>query len=123
MKNYIILFFALALILLGCKKYEEGPALSLRSEENRLLGLKQIEKYTVDGVDSTSSIFLFQHHECSGKMFFSRTESLNPDQYALPNCLPFGWDGKGGWWDFVDGENKKLAFYTSIYIGNSSRIE
>ena len=39
----------------SCKKYEEGPCISLRSPEKRLLGYYSILSYTINGEDSLSA--------------------------------------------------------------------
>lgn len=48
--------FALALILftaIGCGRYEDGPCISFRSAENRIIGKWKVEYFEVDGVDIT----------------------------------------------------------------------
>jgi hypothetical protein len=40
----------------GCKKYEEGPAFSLRSKKDRVVGKWKVEKYLENGTDQTSSL-------------------------------------------------------------------
>ncbi len=53
MKNIIVIIAALAIVLTGCKKYEEGPSLSLRTKKARLVGEYSIAKYTYNGADQT----------------------------------------------------------------------
>ena len=36
-----------------CKRYPDGPIFSLRTVNNRLLGTYELEKYIVNGIDST----------------------------------------------------------------------
>lgn len=48
----ITLFISASLI--SCKKYEEGPALSLRSKKGRLCRTWRTESYSENGVDKTS---------------------------------------------------------------------
>jgi hypothetical protein len=56
MKNSLkIAFLAVIVIVTSCKRYEEGPFLSLRSPEKRLLGLWEITELKVDDVDFISS--------------------------------------------------------------------
>jgi hypothetical protein len=56
---------ALAIVALGaftmtaCKKYEEGPSLSLRSKKARMAGDWKVEAYYEDGVDKTSDYRTF----------------------------------------------------------------
>lgn len=53
-----ILFLAIVLTVIGngCKKYEEGPALSLRSKKGRVDNTWKIEKYYENGVDLTAAL-------------------------------------------------------------------
>lgn len=44
-----------AFILPSCKKYDDGPSLSLRSKKARIANTWKIESATVDGSDATSS--------------------------------------------------------------------
>lgn len=51
-----ITFIGLALSLFvitlpSCKKYEEGPAFSFKSPENRIIGKYSLEKYYINGVE------------------------------------------------------------------------
>lgn len=52
MKKIILFLIIIASITEGCKKYEEGPCISLRSAKNRLTGTFTITQYLVNGVDS-----------------------------------------------------------------------
>jgi hypothetical protein len=59
MRSKILLQFSVfALILsfafVGCKKYEEGPTLSLRTKRDRITNLWKFENVTYDGQDVTS---------------------------------------------------------------------
>lgn len=42
-------------LFLSCQKYEEGPAFSLRSAENKLTGLWEITELIVDDINYTST--------------------------------------------------------------------
>lgn len=46
MKKHIIFLLLGLIIITGCKKYEEGPALSLRSKEKRLCQEWNLDKFT-----------------------------------------------------------------------------
>ncbi|MBA4319098.1 MAG: hypothetical protein C0412_11925 [Flavobacterium sp.] len=52
MKRNVILALILLLLFASCK-YEDGPLISLRSKEKRLLGEWGVVSLTVDGIDST----------------------------------------------------------------------
>lgn len=51
-----ILVAAALLTLLSCRKYDEGPAFSLRSKKQRVANVWEIETYLVNGEDKTSTI-------------------------------------------------------------------
>jgi hypothetical protein len=57
MKKIIFLLIIISAINEGCKKYEEGPWLSLRSAKNRFYGYHTLVKYTVDDIDSLDSYY------------------------------------------------------------------
>jgi hypothetical protein len=42
-------------ILVSCTKFEEGPSISLLSVKNRIVGKWKLDKYLLDGADSTES--------------------------------------------------------------------
>lgn len=50
----IIVVFALIILIASCKKYPEGPSLSLRSKTERLSNTWRFTKVLEDGVDKTS---------------------------------------------------------------------
>ncbi|MCB0395212.1 MAG: hypothetical protein KDD36_01080 [Flavobacteriales bacterium] len=54
-RNLLIAFVAVACVLTACKKYEEGPAFSLRSAKARLSGDWKVASFSIDGVDQTAS--------------------------------------------------------------------
>jgi len=59
MKRIITLVVLAVFILIGtssCKKYEEGPMISLRTKTQRLAGEWKLDKATQDGVDITNSL-------------------------------------------------------------------
>ncbi len=55
-KIFSVLLLASLIVNAGCKKYEEGPAISLRSKKARLTGQWKIDKATdlEDGSDITA---------------------------------------------------------------------
>ena len=55
MKKLIALFFlSFVLLVSSCKKYPEGPAISLRTKSERIANTWKISKYLEDNVDKTS---------------------------------------------------------------------
>jgi hypothetical protein len=58
MRNYskfLLIALVIAIVLPSCKKYEEGPAVSLRSKKARLVYTWQVVQVLKDGVDITTS--------------------------------------------------------------------
>ena len=51
MKNAVIYLFLALFAISGCKKYDEGPAISLRSKEKRLCQEWKLDSYLVNGED------------------------------------------------------------------------
>ena len=57
-----MLFAALSVLALhtsSCKRYEEGPAFTLRTAKARLVNTWEIEKYMVNGEDITALVLPF----------------------------------------------------------------
>jgi hypothetical protein len=55
MKKYFFMLFIAVLLLDACK-YEHGPFLSCRTKTQRITGVWDVDKYLVDGADSTRQI-------------------------------------------------------------------
>jgi hypothetical protein len=56
----LLAVFLLCIIAGGCKKYEDGPAISFTSKANRLFGYWQMEKWILNNVEQTAQ-YQFQH--------------------------------------------------------------
>ncbi len=69
MKTKIIFYLILILGLsfTGCKKYEEGPALSLRSKTARVANTWKVELFTINGIDNTSALTSINYSETYDK--------------------------------------------------------
>ncbi len=53
--RYALVAAVALLFVASCSKFEDGPAISLRSKENRLIGNWRLTKWTEKGVDVTDS--------------------------------------------------------------------
>jgi len=102
--KYILLFLLLAFCFTDCKKYPEGPWISLRSKEKRLLGNWKVQKYLIDGVDSTSTKF---PNLSSSVCVYS---FAHYGQYVDDGCYSTG--GKWGW------GNKKESLIVGLEFGS-----
>lgn len=60
MKKISVLITVLGIVLIttveSCKKYPEGPAISLRSRSERLANTWRVENYKINGSDRTSLV-------------------------------------------------------------------
>ncbi|MBA4319099.1 MAG: hypothetical protein C0412_11930 [Flavobacterium sp.] len=61
-----IIYTLIILLLFAACKYEDGPVVSLRSKEKRLLGDWSVMSLTIDGVDSTQ----YYNDSCGCKLRF-----------------------------------------------------
>jgi hypothetical protein len=77
MKKTIFLLIAITMLFTNCKKkYEEGPAISLRSVMHRLYGVYQLTSYTVDGIESLDS-----YNDSLSLTFTIRYDDYNEETY------------------------------------------
>ena len=104
------LFFSLALgltvtftVLTGCKKYPEGPALSLRSRAARLENTWKVVSVTLNGQDITSQFSAINYTETYDK----------EGNYSYNSAL----DSGSGKWEF---QNDDLEIRRSGVSGQSS---
>lgn len=49
----LVFCFSVMMLFFGCKKYPDGPLLSLRTKEHRMVGNWDVEYFSVNGYDST----------------------------------------------------------------------
>lgn len=54
-KNILFIILIIGASLTSCKKYEDGPAFSLRSKTARVANTWKVESYTINGTDYTST--------------------------------------------------------------------
>ena len=67
MKIFLGCFLLAAVIFTGCKKYEDGPAFSLRSKTERVANTWVVESYTINGTDYTSTLTNINYTETYDK--------------------------------------------------------
>lgn len=110
------LLFCFAFLLITCKKYPEGPLLSLRTKMARITGVWEVEYYEVDNIDSTSHLvaspysygFYFQKgpSSCVG-------DGMHPLDLLMNNQDP----SRCGGWDLSTNKNSILIGLNSSAIG------
>lgn len=113
------------LTITGCKKYEDGPLISLRSREARVANTWKIDNYKVNGTDYTSLMggysetftksggysyessilngsgtWKFRNHDEE----IALTGTVNQDNYTL---VILKLEEKEFWYYYMDGDDKK----------------
>lgn len=86
---YILLL--LVLIIAGCKKYDEGPAFTLKSKKERLANKWRIERYYMNGEDKTAQLD-------SMYMSFEFTRDGKYQEIMAHHTMSYVDDGK---WEFI----------------------
>ena len=86
----------------GCKKYEEGPAISFRSRAARVANTWKVEKYIKNGVDETA-----QKYSASGDKR-NYTETYTKDGFYSYSYIDDKNDSKSGSgkWEFQNKDNE-----------------
>lgn len=113
-KKYSILFSLLAIGIGGCKKYPEGPMISFRTKEQRIIGTWNIEKYLIDQVDST----YLKYPSCTIDF------TANGHQVSA-HLVSIDCDSSGGYWSLEDRKTQ-LTFshftkLTPIYLQSNMK--
>lgn len=79
MKKFFLLLLVF-LFLYGCKKYEDGPSLSLRPKKWRLSGSWHVEQMLVNGQDMTSAYYpnheYYESYEVGGSFTYTAGTSI-----------------------------------------------
>lgn len=118
MKKKILYLLILILFFAACK-YEDGPAISLRSKTNRLLKEWKIEKMIVDGSDSTQQYI--DSCGCNIEFYWDQIISNVENKVYLRNCkynpnsgaTPSHYCCPNGYFEFQD--HKKILRVNSIH--------
>lgn len=126
--RYSILLVTFSLfIFTACKKYEDGPFISLRSKMSRVENTWRVESYTVNGVDSTATLININYtetYEKSGAFSYASTAGKSSGSWDFllekNDILRSGVLGQGAtskilhilklkdkefWYEVVDGAN------------------
>jgi len=60
LKIKLIYIYLIFIVLLSCKKYEDGPLVSFRSKQARIVGRWELDKVIVNGVEKRDDLFFFR---------------------------------------------------------------
>jgi hypothetical protein len=125
MKKVRIISVALIVLLIAgampsCKKYEEGPLLSLRSKDSRLVNKWKFDKYIVNNTDYTPSILEGSYIE------FSENGDFAMDVYPVEGASTEDTITVTGTWEFASGKtsldiNMKYT-YEDFWSGNEVTV-
>ncbi len=107
---YFFLLFLLASVLFTCKKYPEGPRISLRTKVQRLEGRWVVEKYLIDGADSTAVKY---PNEC----YYNITNKEHTSKISS-SC-----DSTDGRWEFNDNRTSLILKSRKSPLVLTSNIE
>jgi len=114
-KLYLLTLFALSLLLINsCKKYEDGPLLSLHTKKHRIMGTWDVEYFSINNFDSTSYL--------KGQPFYGMYSFGKGDLWGNPG--PAGYQSEtsylSGNWRF---EEKKEAIHITFnsYLSSDNR--
>ena len=113
----IIFFFVIVVFIINasCKKYPDGPLLSLHSKLERLCRTWDVSTFTINGVDSTSYL--------KNQIFYGTYQFLTPqgDEPGMANYITKNSNYQGlGSWDFSNRKKSIILyfdFHGSPYFG------
>lgn len=104
MPRITIYLFLFILLFSSCKKYDEGPWISFYSKDKRLIGTWEVEKFTVNGYDSSHYFRKYDSPKFAiveSGLFISLSDVL-----TAPNNPR---KGLSGYWNFED-KKKELKW-------------
>ena len=123
MRPLLLIALVVLVGLGGCNKYEEGPALSLRSALDRVAGTKKVVWYKVNGVDSLSHFLDVTFAGCENSFVFTDEDDTSPDRntYIIINCVDSLNQSTTGKWRFV--AKNKTKIYIRIVVSTKLGIQ
>lgn len=113
---FFIITIVFLIILTACKKYPEGPTLSLRTKSARLSNSWKIQSYKFNSMDSTTFVknYLFNNY----LLTINKQGSYSMQYNAVLGFLSFPFNEAGKW---VFSNNKKDVIFTKE-SGNTSAV-
>ena len=114
MKNKLMMVLGLVVIFTGCKKYEEGPAISLTPRAERIANTWVIEKATSEGNDVTEN---FDQYEI---YFTSDGDSELSADYEVFG-ITYSTETQGTW-EFQNDDENLAVDYADDDFDNTYQI-
>lgn len=116
------LYFTFILLFLTSCKYEEGPAISLRTKKQRLTGTWELAKYQRNFANVDTTSFLLHLDKDDTGIKFGNTQST-PDE---PSVSPFKWSFESRKENLVIEEESQNFYrkteYTIMRLTNNELI-
>ena len=111
LKNLILLLTVFAFVLTAsCKKYPDGPLLSLYTRQHRVVGYWDVEYFSINGNDSTSYL---KSNSLYGKYDFGKSQNGRADFLYYNNAHTYSAEG---YWAFDNDDQ-----YIKIDITHASQ--
>jgi len=105
-KNILLLLALTFILASSCKKYPDGPLLSLRTKQHRICGDWKVEYFSINGYDSTAYL---QSQNLYGFYVFSEPKEGHPGDFAYNSFGNYSndsslWYSSEGTWEFKDNK-------------------
>jgi len=119
-KTFIITLILLSLFVSSCKKYEDGPLISLKSKNSRLTGEWKLVSYTYETTtnDVTTTISSFNGttmEEFQNSYPYAHSLIINKDgTYTSKETKNYFTQGFSSNWSWFSGSKNKNQLYLGI---------
>jgi hypothetical protein len=116
MKHFLALvFLGMSVLFFQCKKYPEGPTISLRSKAERLANSWKVQKLLINNVDSTTA---FTNVLKDYTVNITKTGSYNTSYYVTIPVFGNISNTESGTWAFSSDKKNVMLTPQSITIGS-----
>ena len=99
-RNYITFAIIIAAVFEGCKKYPDGPVLSIFTKQQRVVNKWKVDYFSINDYDSTNYLLSKPY---IGSYIFSKEKEGHADFTYLSDDHHYG---AGGEWEFKDDKSE-----------------
>ena len=107
MKKIILFLVIIVSITEGCKRFEDGPTISLCSVKSRITGTWKVDKFYIDGADSTDEYYF--KLGCEMKFTKENYNSYGYNTIYIINCK--NGNMLKGHWKFLHNPNRLNIYF------------
>ena len=124
LKKQVYIIILITVIFSACKKYPDGPLISFRSKLNRIEGKWNVDKFYVDGIDSTESF----NQNLALKIEFTKKKYGSKHSYAIYYESASNNIYLYGYWYFKEENiistilNESIVYEMGPFTANSSSM-